>query len=79
MAFVIEPGLYIRSEALTQLADTPENRAFKEKVAAVVGRYQGIAVRIEDSFLLTDTELVRLSAKAPRTLKEIEDLVRSGR
>ena len=79
MAFVIEPGLYIRREALAQLPDTPENRAFREKVAAAVERYQGIGVRVEDSFLLTDKELVRLSAKAPRTLKEIEDLVRSGR
>lgn len=79
MAFVIEPGIYIRREALTQLPDTPENRAFREKVTAAVERYQGIGVRIEDSFLLTDRELVRLSAKAPRTLKEIEDLVRSGR
>jgi Xaa-Pro aminopeptidase len=79
MAFVIEPGLYIRREALEQLPDTPENRAFRQKVAPAVERYQGVGVRIEDSFLLTDTELVRLSAKAPRTLKEIEDLVRSGR
>lgn len=79
MAFVIEPGLYIRPEALGQLPDTPENRAFREKVAPAVARYQGIGVRIEDSFLLTETELVRLSAKAPRTIKEIEDLVRSGR
>ena len=79
MAFVIEPGLYIRREALAQLPDTPENRVFREKVAAAVERYQGIGVRLEDSFLLTDRELVRLSAKAPRTLKEIEDLVRTGR
>jgi Xaa-Pro aminopeptidase len=79
MAFVIEPGLYIRREALAQLPDTPENRAFREKVAVALERYQGIGVRVEDSFLLTETELVRLSAKAPRTLKEIEDLVKGGR
>jgi Xaa-Pro aminopeptidase len=79
MAFVIEPGIYIRAEALAQLPDTPANRTFKDKVAPAVARYQGIGVRIEDSFLLTEKELVRLSAKAPRTLKEIEDLVRSGR
>jgi Xaa-Pro aminopeptidase len=77
MAFVIEPGIYIRREALEQLPDTPENRAFREKVRPAVERYQGIGVRIEDSFLLTDKELVRLSAKAPRTFKEIEDLMRS--
>ena len=34
MAFVIEPGLYIREQALDALEDTPENRAFKEKVQA---------------------------------------------
>lgn len=79
MAFVIEPGLYIRAEALEQLPDTPENRAYREKVAPAVERYQGIGVRIEDSFLLTDTELVRLSAKVPRTIQEIDDFMRSRR
>jgi len=77
MAFVIEPGLYIRPEALEQLADTPENRTFREKVAPAVKKYAGIGVRIEDSFLLTDKELVRLSAKVPRTTQEIDDFMRS--
>jgi Xaa-Pro aminopeptidase len=79
MAFVIEPGLYIRQEALDQLPDTPENRAFRDKVSAAVERYKGIGVRIEDSFLLTATELVRLSAKVPRTIQEIDDFMRSRR
>jgi Xaa-Pro aminopeptidase len=79
MAFVIEPGLYIRPEALEQLPDTPENRAFREKVAPAVERYKGIGVRIEDSFLPTDTQLVRLSAKVPRTIQEIDDFMRSRR
>ena len=77
MAFVIEPGLYIRPEALEQLADTPENRAFRDKVGAAVKKYAGIGVRIEDSFLLTEKELVRLSAKVPRTTQEIDDFMRS--
>jgi Xaa-Pro aminopeptidase len=77
MAFVIEPGLYIRPEALEQLADTPENRAFRDKVGPAVKKYAGIGVRIEDSFLLTDKELVRLSAKVPRTTQEIDDFMRS--
>jgi Xaa-Pro aminopeptidase len=77
MAFVIEPGLYIRPEALAQLADAPENRAFREKVGAAVQKYAGIGVRIEDSFLLTDKELIRLSAKVPRTTQEIDDFMRS--
>jgi Xaa-Pro aminopeptidase len=77
MAFVIEPGLYIRPEALAQLADTPENRAFRDKVGPAVQKYAGIGVRIEDSFLLTDKELVRLSAKVPRTTQELDDFMRS--
>lgn len=77
MAFVIEPGLYIRPEALEQLADTPENRVFREKVGTAAKKYAGIGVRIEDSFLLTDKELLRLSAKVPRTTQEIDDFMRS--
>jgi len=72
MAFVIEPGLYIREGALDALEDTLENRAFKEKVRPVVLKYKDIGVRVEDSFLLTETGLVRLSARVPRTLEEIE-------
>jgi Xaa-Pro aminopeptidase len=72
MSFVIEPGLYIREAALDGLEDTPENRAFKEKVRPVVQKYKDIGVRVEDSFLLTETGLVRLSARVPRTLEEIE-------
>ena len=79
MAFVIEPGLYIRPEALEQLPDTPENRTFRDKVAPAVKKYAGVGVRIEDSFLLTDKELVRLSAKVPRTIQEIDDFMKGRR
>jgi Xaa-Pro aminopeptidase len=72
MAFVIEPGLYIREQALEALEDTPENRAFKDQVRPVVAKYRDIGVRVEDSFLLGETGLVRLSARVPRTLEEIE-------
>jgi Xaa-Pro aminopeptidase len=72
MAFVIEPGIYIREKALDALEDTPENRAFKEKVKPAVAKYRDIGVRVEDSFLLGETGLLRLSARVPRTLEEIE-------
>ena len=42
MAFVIEPGIYIRPEVLEQLPDTPENRAFREKVRPAVDCYAGV-------------------------------------
>ena len=72
MAFVVEPGLYIRPQALSDLADTPENREFKDKVKAAVEKYKNIGVRIEDSFLLTDAGLKQLSATVPRTVADVE-------
>jgi Xaa-Pro aminopeptidase len=78
-AFVMEPGLYIREAALNELPDTPENKAFIEKVRPAVQKYKNIGVRIEDSFLLTDAGLERLSAKAPRQVAEIEKIVGTGK
>jgi len=72
MAFVIEPGIYIREAALDALPKTPENAAFIEKVRPLVQKYRNIGVRIEDSFLLTEKGLERLSATVPRTLEEVE-------
>src|SRR5262249_37519740 len=77
MAFTIEPGLYIRPAALDQLPDTPENQTFKAKVARAVERYKNIGVRIEDSVLLTSAGPKRLSSKVPRTVEEIERLLRT--
>ncbi len=77
MAFVIEPGLYIREAALETLPRTPENLTFIEKVRSAVEKYKGIGVRIEDSFLLTADGLKRLSAKVPRTIEEVEQFLRS--
>ena len=72
MTFVVEPGIYVRQQALDTLEDTPENRTFKAAVAGAVAKYKGMGVRVEDSFLLTATGLKRLSATAPRTIEEIE-------
>jgi len=41
-----------------------------------VKKYQDIGVRIEDSFLMEETGLRRLSAAVPRTVDEIEALMR---
>jgi Xaa-Pro aminopeptidase len=72
MAFVIEPGIYIREAALDDLPKTPANAAFVEKVRPTVQRYRNIGVRIEDSYLLTAAGLERLSATVPRTIQEVE-------
>ena len=76
MAFTIEPGIYIREARSTNLPETPENTAFIEKVPAVVQKYTDIGVRIEDSFLLTDTGLENLSAGVPRTVDAIEQFLK---
>lgn len=78
-AFVMEPGLYIREAVLNELPDTPENKAFIDKVRPAVQKYKDIGVRIEDSFLMTEAGLVRLSAKAPRQVAEIEKVVGTGK
>src|SRR5262245_56455520 len=77
MTFVIEPGIYIREDFLKNLEETAENKAFADKVRPAVEKYKGIGVRIEDSFLLAEGGLQRLSAKAPRTLEEVERLLQA--
>jgi len=72
VAFVIEPGIYIRPEALDHLPNTAGYERFAARVRPAVERYAGIGIRIEDSFLLTETSVERLSAGVPRTIDEIE-------
>lgn len=72
MTFVIEPGLYIRPDALDNLSDTPENRAFKAAVRPAVEKYRNLGVRIEDSFVLTEQGLKSLSASVPKTIEAVE-------
>ncbi|HEY7292871.1 MAG TPA: aminopeptidase P N-terminal domain-containing protein [Vicinamibacterales bacterium] len=72
MAFTIEPGIYIRQAAIDALPRTPENNDLVAKIQPAVTKYLDIGVRIEDSFLLDDSGLVRLSASVPRTVQEVE-------
>jgi len=44
-----------------------------------VRKYKGIGVRIEDSFLMTERGLERLSVKAPRETAAIERVVGTGK
>jgi Xaa-Pro aminopeptidase len=77
-AFTIEPGIYVRENVLEALANTPRNRALREKLRPVLARYANIGVRIEDDYIVTDGGLEWIS-RAPREIAEIEALMRERR
>jgi Xaa-Pro aminopeptidase len=51
--------------------------AFIEKVRPAFEKYKNIGVRIEDSFLLTESGLKNLSVSVPKTIEEVEKIVGS--
>jgi len=78
-AFTIEPGLYVRSNLLSILPDTPGNRRLAAKIAPAVARYANIGVRIEDDYLVTASGIERPSAVVPREIEGIEALLTKPR
>ncbi len=72
MTFTIEPGIYIREDALAYLPDNPANKTFIEKVQPAFEKYKNIGVRIEDDMLITETGVEWMSGKLPRTIADIE-------
>lgn len=72
MIFTVEPGIYIRPDALDVLPKTPQNEKFIAAVRPAFEKYKGIGVRIEDDVLVTDGEPRIMSAAIPSKLEEIE-------
>jgi Xaa-Pro aminopeptidase len=70
-AFVIEPGIYVRTNTLELIPDTPRNRQYIEHLRPALDRYLGIGVRIEDSYLVTDAGVEWIS-RVPRDLADVE-------
>jgi Xaa-Pro aminopeptidase len=72
MVITVEPGLYIRPDALDNLPKTPEMEKFAATVRPVFEKYKGIGVRIEDDVLVTDGAPKVLSAAIPSKLEDVE-------
>jgi Xaa-Pro aminopeptidase len=75
MVFTNEPGIYVREDALANLPDTPENRAFIEKVRPAFEKYKNIGVRIEDDMLVTPTGVEWMTKELPRSIADIENFM----
>ena len=83
MVFTVEPGLYIRMDTIDHLQEivgssVPEEQIneFVKAVRPVVEKYNNIGVRIEDDVLVTEDGYENLSVKAPKTIAEIEKIMR---
>lgn len=72
MVLTVEPGIYIRPDALDVLPKTPENERFIAAVRPAFEKYKGIGVRIEDDILVTEREPKVLSGRIPSRMDELE-------
>ncbi|HKC84695.1 MAG TPA: M24 family metallopeptidase, partial [Blastocatellia bacterium] len=72
MILTVEPGIYIRPDALDVLPKTPENQRFIKAVRPAFEKYKGIGVRIEDDILVTSGEPLIMSGAIPRKLEDVE-------
>jgi Xaa-Pro aminopeptidase len=72
MILTVEPGIYIRPDALDVLPKTSQNERFIKAVRPAFEKYKGIGVRIEDDILVTSGEPVNMSGAIPRKLEDVE-------
>ena len=75
MVVTVEPGIYIRPDALENLPKTPENEKFIAAVKPAFEKYKGIGVRIEDDVLITNGQPKIISGAIPSKLEDVEAAV----
>ena len=79
MTFTNEPGIYIRSDALDNLAKTAENEKFIAAIKPAFEKYKGIGVRIEDDLVITPEGVKWMTAALPRSIADIEAFIAKAR
>ena len=72
MVFTIEPGIYVRPDALDNLPKTPESQKLIDAVRPAFEKYKNIGVRIEDDVVITADGHRNMTAALPRSLQEVE-------
>ncbi|MBS1858870.1 MAG: aminopeptidase P family protein [Acidobacteria bacterium] len=72
MVVTVEPGIYIRPDALEHLPKTPEMEKFAAAVRGAFEKYKGIGVRIEDDVEVTNGEPKVISSAIPSRLEDVE-------
>lgn len=79
MLITVEPGLYIRPDALDRLPKTAENARFTAAVRPAFEKYKGIGVRIEDDILITADGAKVITADIPSRLEDVEAAIAEAR